>query len=1528
MIRKLSPLHEPAFEKDACGVGFLVHKKGHRSHSIVDRALLALERLEHRGASGREAESGDGAGILVQLPDRLFQREAAMGRIEHEGKPIPKLPAEGGYAVGLFMGSQDVQSSALAKLIFAMIARQEGLRLLGWRRVPTDNRELGSTARSVEPTMDHVFLAPSQEGVSEDAFERRLFVVRKRFQVAIKSSGIDDRQFFHIASLSSRTLVYKGMLTPRQVREYFGDLTDPKMESAIALFHSRFSTNTFPSWELAHPYRLIAHNGEINTLRGNVNWMRAREALLASPLFGADIEKILPIVHEGLSDSACLDSVLELLVRSGRSLAHAMLMLLPEAWEHNAALSPEVRAFYQFHACLIEPWDGPACVSFTDGIQIGAVLDRNGLRPGRYVVTDDDLIMLASESGVLDVAPEHVLERGRLMPGHMFLVDTREGRVIPDSEIKASMAAAAPYAVWLGQHLIPLASLPAGDEVPVLKPEELKRRLVAFGVSEEELRMVVAPMASQGEEPTYSMGNDAALAILSSQPRPLSDYFKQLFAQVTNPPLDAIREKIVTSLATAIGPEGNLLEARPESAHLVLCDTPFLNNEELARFRRIAHFGDGPFGVTVLDMVFPVDEGSEGLEPALSALFAKADNAIADGSKVLVLSDRAVSGSVAPIPALLAVAGLHNHLVREKRRTRVTLIVETGALREVHQAALLLGYGASAVNPYLILDTLPSLSARGFIPNSCDDEALRKNFLRAIEKGVVKVMSKMGISTVASYRGAQIFEAVGLGPELIDRYFTQTPSRIGGVGVRDVAAEALTHHRRAYESRKLPLLTTGGQLEWRQDGELHLFNPETVYKLQHATRTRKREVFRAYARAVDEQGERGCTLRSVLQIKKVRAPVPLEEVEPVEQILPRFATGAMSFGSISQEAHETLAIAMNRLGGRSNSGEGGEDSRRMQRDDNGDWRRSAIKQVASARFGVTSYYLTHADELQIKMAQGAKPGEGGQLPGHKVYPHIAAVRHSTPGVTLISPPPHHDIYSIEDLAQLIYDLRAANSRARISVKLVAEVGVGTVAAGVVKAKSDVVLIAGHDGGTGASPVTSIRHAGAPWELGLAETQQVLVKNGLRDRVVLQVDGQMKTPRDVLIGALLGAEEFGFATAPLVVMGCVMMRVCHLDTCPVGIATQNPTLRERFTGRAEHVVAFFRFIAEELRVMMAELGFRSMDELIGRVDLLQQRESHHPKASKVDLSGVLDSGHLVDGESRSALRSRRDGAARLMGQPVNERRLTAVEELLQNGAEPALFYREAVVIQASITNQDRALGTRLGHELTKRYGEEGLPEATIRVHLRGSAGQSLGAFAPKGLMIVCEGDANDYVGKGLSGAVLAVRPPKGTSFIAEKNVIVGNVALYGATSGRAFFCGRAGERFAVRNSGASAVVEGCGAHGCEYMTGGIVLVLGRTGRNFGAGMSGGVAYVLDSDGTFPTLCNPEMVSTSSPDEADMAQICTLLKEHVELTESALGQRLLSDGQAALSSKFVKVMPRTALGTQVTAKVSEVPHVAAE
>jgi glutamate synthase (NADPH/NADH) large chain len=1516
--RPLSGLYDPSFEHDACGVGFLAHLRGHASHDLVDRGLRALERMEHRGATGAEPNTGDGAGILIQIPHALFARECSLGHIDdpESGKPLAALPAAGGYAVGLVFSSPDPQAAALAKLIFAMVVRQEGQVLLGWRRVPTDNRSLGQTARSVEPVMDHVFLAPGPDTADAAAFERKLYVIRKRFQTTIRTSGIDDTKYFHVPSLSARTLTYKGMLTPPQVREYFPDLSDPRTESALALFHSRFSTNTFPSWELAHPYHLVAHNGEINTLRGNINWMRAREAMLSSPLFGDDLKKVLPVVREGLSDSACLDSVLELLVQSGRSLPHAVMMLVPEAWEHHDTMSAEKKAFYAYHSCLVEPWDGPACVTFTDGVQIGAVLDRNGLRPARYWVTADDYVILASEVGVLDVPPSQVIEKGRLQPGRMFLVNLAEQRIVSDEEIKHRIATEKPYQDWVHQHLIPIEALQPAETPPPHTGEALRTMQHAFGYTQEDIKVLMAPMALKGEEPIGSMGNDAALAVLSRRSRPLPDYFQQLFAQVTNPPLDAIREKLVTSVGTAIGPERNLLDPQPESCRMVLCESPFLDNAQMARFKALQRYDragrllassswrdDQPFYVTVLDMVFPANEGPDGLEPALKAMFAKADTAIANGAKVLVLSDRAVSKDLCPIPALLAVAGLQNHLVRERTRTRVTLIVETAEAREVHHFATLIGYGASAINPWLALESLSQLKDLGLAEPTVADEYLQAKYLKAVEKGVVKVMSKMGISTVASYRGAQIFEAVGLAKDLISRYFTNTPSRIGGIGINEIAREALLNHGRAYapvpqvERELLP----GGQYQWRRDGELHLFNPETVFTLQHATRSKRYEIFKQYTQAVDDQGREQATLRGLFTLRTgTRPAVPIDEVEPIESIVKRFASGAMSFGSISAEAHETLAIAMNRIGGRSNSGEGGEDPHRFTPDANGDWRRSAIKQVASGRFGVTSHYLVNADELQIKMAQGAKPGEGGQLPGNKVYPWIAKVRHSTPGVGLISPPPHHDIYSIEDLAQLIYDLRNANPRARISVKLVSEVGVGTVAAGVAKAKSDVILISGHDGGTGASPLTSLKHAGVPWELGLAETQQTLVANRLRDRVVVQVDGQMKTGRDVVVGALLGAEEFGFATAPLVVMGCVMMRVCHLDTCPVGIATQNPTLRAKFTGQAEHVVNFFQFVAQEVRELMAQLGFRTIQEMVGRADLLDVEPAlDHWKARGLDFSRILDTTHVFGAEGATP-----PVLHRTVSQQVDLGRVLDAELIAL--CEPALVRREKVTLTLPISNGHRSVGTMLGSEVSRRHGGQGLAHDTIDVSFHGSAGQSFGAFLPAGITLRLEGDANDYVGKGLSGGRVIVRPSPQAPFAAEANVIAGNVALYGATSGEAFIRGVVGERFAVRNSGAVAVVEGVGDHGCEYMTGGRVVVLGRTGRNFAAGMSGGVAYVLDEQGDFSQRCNLEMVLLEELDTEDERYVLELVERHRTVTGSPVAARLIEHWSTA-SARLVRVMP---------------------
>ena len=1498
-----APLSSAAHEHDACGVGFIAQLRGKRSHEVVAHGLTALEKLAHRAATGAEADTGDGAGVMIQIPDALVRAEMQLRGVF--------LPPPGRYAMGLFFGSPDAQACALAKMLFAMIVRQEGLQLLGWREVPTDNRHIGATARAVEPQMLHVFVGSSEKAPissdkesaarEQDALERKLYVVRKRYQTTIWQSGIDDRQYFHVPSLSSRTTVYKGMLMPEQVRGYFPDLRDPRTESALCMFHSRFSTNTFPSWELAHPYSMLAHNGEINTLRGNINWMRAREAMLASPLFGDDIEKLLPIAREGLSDSAVLDSVLELLVRGGRSLPHAMMMLIPEAWEGNPQMSKEKKAFYAYHGCMMEPWDGPAAVMFTDGKDIGAVLDRNGLRPSRYWITKDDLVIVASEVGVLDLPPDQIVKKGRLEPGKMFLVSLEEGRIVEDAEIKQRLCAERPYAEWLSEHLVELHELPPGEVIAPLAGELLRHTQAAFGYSAEDLKYVLHPMAETGQEALGSMGNDAALPALSDRPQSLYAYFQQLFAQVTNPPLDAIREELVTSVKTVIGPEGNLLAAEPDNCHLVMLDSPFLSGEEMAKLKGL---GVEDLPVRTLDMLFPATDAAAGLEPALQALFAKADDAITEGARVLVLSDRGQSAQLAPIPALLAVAGLHNHLVREKKRTGMTLLVETGDAREVHHFAALIGYGASAVCPWLALDSIAELCALGELPATLEVQKAQKQYLGAVKKGVVKVMSKMGISTINSYRGAQQFECVGLAKELIERYFTHTSSRLGGIGIKEVAGELLVHHGHAHAVRlpgKHLELAWGGQYQWRRDGEIHLFDPDTVFKLQHATRTGQRKVFSEYTARVNERA-RHATLRGSFDFRWADAPLPLEDVEPVESIVRRFATGAMSFGSIGAEAHETLAIAMNRIGGKSNSGEGGEDPARYVPLLDGTKRSSAIHQVASGRFGVTSEYLVNCTELQIKMAQGAKPGEGGQLPGNKVYPWIAKVRFATAGVGLISPPPHHDIYSIEDLAQLIHDLKCANPRARISVKLVAEVGVGTVAAGVAKAKSDVVLISGHDGGTGASPLTSLKHAGVPWELGLAEAQQTLVDNRLRDRIVVQVDGQLKTGRDVIVAALLGAEEFGFATAPLVVMGCVMMRVCHLDTCPVGIATQNPKLREKFTGRAEHVINFFRFIAEEVREHMARLGFRTMDELIGRADLLHARKDvDTAKTRGIDLTPLF---------ARST--RAHDVAARRVSEQDHglEGKL---DFTLIDAAERALERRERVALSYPISNVDRTAGTMLGSELTRRFGAAGLPDDTIDLTFHGSAGQSFGAFIPRGLTMRLEGDGNDYVGKGLSGGRIVVRPSRAATFIAEENIVIGNVALYGATSGEAFFRGIAGERFCVRNSGAHAVVEGVGDHGCEYMTGGQVVVLGGAGRNFAAGMSGGVAFVLaGAPGTpehkrFEANVNRELVRLSAVTEADdLAQLRVLVAKHFAATDSQVAGRLLADWDAALL-RFVRVMP---------------------
>ena len=1480
-------MYDPQHEHDSCGVGFVVQLKGRKSHSIVRDGIVALENLAHRGACGCEVNTGDGAGILIQVPDDFLRSVCAEQNIF--------LPHEGHYGTGLFFASHDRTAREYAMQIFATIAWDEGQHVLGWREVPTNNSALGASALAAEPLMYQVFVGREDSVPDQDAFERRLYIIRKLFEKRMERSGMDSSRTFYFPSLSSRTLVYKGMLMATQLEEYFPDLSDPRMKSALCMFHSRFSTNTFPSWRLAHPYRLISHNGEINTLRGNINWMRAREALFESPLFGKDIEKIIPIIDERGSDTACFDNALEMLMMTGRPIEHAMMMMIPEPWDGHESMSQEKKEFYEFHGCLMEPWDGPASIAFTDGRTIGAVLDRNGLRPSRYYVTKDDRVIMASEVGVLPIEPENVLHKGRLQPGRMFLINLEEGRIIDDAELKHKYASDKPYGEWLKRNLKSFDSFPDAEAADHLSAEELLEQQQAFGYTVEDLKYIIGPMSQKGEEAIGSMGTDTPLAVLSDKPQPLYNYFKQLFAQVTNPPLDAIREEIVTSVKTVIGPEGNLLDPHPESAHLIGLKTPFIDNSQLARFKAL---NNGDLRAAVLPMLFPAASGPDGLEPALEELCARADEAIDDGAKVLILTDRGVDRDRAPVPSLLAVAGLHNHLVREKKRTQIGLVVETGDAREAHHFALLLGYGAGAINPYLAIDSLAQMYEDGLLEGEMTREEAIALYLKAIKKGVVKIMSKMGISTIQSYRGAQIFEAIGLGRKLVERWFTHTVSRIGGIEIDAIAVDSLAHHRHAYPEREggIDELNWGGQYQWRRDGEYHLFNPETVFRLQHATRTGQFEIFRDYTKMVNEQSERLCTLRGLFEFKPDRQPVPIEEVEPAENLFKRFATGAMSFGSIGAEAHETLAIAMNRIGGRSNTGEGGEDRRRYTPDPNGDLRRSAIKQVASGRFGVTSEYLVNADELQIKMAQGAKPGEGGQLPGFKVYPWIAAVRHSTPGVGLISPPPHHDIYSIEDLAQLIHDLKNGNPRARISVKLVAEIGVGTVAAGVAKAKSDHVLISGHDGGTGASPLTSIKHAGIPWELGLAETQQTLVLNNLRDRIVVQTDGQMKTGRDVVIAALLGAEEFGFATAPLVVMGCVMMRVCHLDTCPVGIATQNPKLREKFEGRAEHVVNFFRFIAEEAREYMAQLGFMSLDEMIGRSDLLDMRHAiDHWKAKGLDLSAVLYRPEVGPEIATHCVTKQDHGLEKALDQ-----------ELLKLCA-PALEKGKTVDIELPIRNVNRTVGTILGSELTRKYGFNGLPDDTITIRFNGSAGQSFGAFVPSGITLWLEGDSNDYIGKGLSGGKIIVYPPKSSTFVPEENILIGNVALYGATSGSLFARGVAGERFAVRNSGAMAVVEGAGDHCCEYMTGGRVVVIGRTGRNFGAGMSGGIAFVYDADGDFKTRCNIEMVSLETLDEPeDLDLVRGLIERHLEYTGSTVAKGILGQWPA-IAAKFVKVMP---------------------
>ncbi len=1495
-------LYDPSTESDACGVGFVVHMKGQKSHAIVEKALQVLINLEHRGACGCEANTGDGAGILLQMPDTFLR------------KVVPfTLPAIGAYGAGLVFLPHDERDRDAIRQIFARVIAEEGQTLLGWRLVPSDNRDLGNSARATQPMFEQLFVGAARE-LSGLAFERKLYVIRKRVEHAVDKLKIANplsRRLFYVVSLSANTLIYKGMLTARQLGPMFPDLADPALVSAIGLVHQRFSTNTFPSWPLAHPYRFIAHNGEINTLRGNINWMRAREGLLQSDVFGPDLKKLLPVIREGGSDTATFDNVLELLVMAGRPLPHAILMMIPEPWQNHESMDPDRRAFYEYHSSLMEPWDGPASIAFTDGTVIGAVLDRNGLRPSRYYVTKDDMVVMASEVGVLDIKPEDVLVKERLHPGKIFLVDTAKGRIVDDEEIKTELAAEHPYAKWLEDNLVDIEDLPAARaEQP--EHETVFKRQQAFGYTQEDLRFLIAPMAEKGEEPIGSMGTDTSLAVLSDKPRLLYEYFKQLFAQVTNPPLDAIREELVTSMGSTIGPERNLLKAEPESCRQIEIKYPIIHNGHLAKLRHLPP--NSPFRSTTLSMLFDPEKNGEGLAAAMEALCRKASEAVAAGFDILILSDRGVGPRLAPIPSLLATAGVHHHLVREGTRTRCALVVESGDAREVHHVALLLGYGAGVVNTYVAFETIEDMVRQGMLAGVDRDRAIQ-HYIKALNKGVLKVMSKMGISTLQSYCGAQIFEAIGLKQDFIDKYFTHTMSRIGGIGIDVIANEAVLRHQRAFGRQpvKPQELEAGGEYQWRRDGEYHLFNPDTVFKLQHATRTGQYKIFKEYTRAVDTQNEHRATLRGLFRLKPAGPPVPIDEVEPVETIVRRFATGAMSYGSISQEAHETLAIAMNRLGGKSNTGEGGEDAERFLPMANGDSKRSAIKQVASGRFGVTSEYLVNADELQIKMAQGAKPGEGGQLPGHKVYPWIARTRHSTPGVGLISPPPHHDIYSIEDLAQLIFDLKNSNPQARISVKLVAEGGVGTVAAGVAKAHSDVVLISGHDGGTGASPLTSLKHAGLPWELGLAETQQVLVLNKLRDRIVVQTDGQMKTGRDVVIATLLGAEEYGFATAPLVVMGCIMMRVCHLNTCPVGIATQDPVLRAKFAGAPEFVENFFRFVAQEVRELMAELGFRRLDEMVGRADCLDVEPAvQHWKAKGLDLSPLLHQPSLPATVARRCVTRQEHGLG------------DALDNDLIRAARPSLKTGQPVELTAYIRNADRTVGTMLGSEVTRRYGGDGLPDDTIKIMFSGSAGQSFGAFVPRGMTLTLVGDANDGFGKGLSGGKLVVYPPARSTFRSEDNIIIGNVGFYGATSGEGYVRGIAGERFCVRNSGATVVVEGVGDHGCEYMTGGRVIVLGRTGRNFAAGMSGGVAYVFDRDGDFGKRCNREMVDLETiveGDELDFIQV-TIVK-HVTYTGSRYAEAILGDWEQ-LHRRFVKVMPREykrALAEQAKKKLRE-------
>jgi glutamate synthase (ferredoxin) len=1500
-------LWHPSHEKDACGVGFIAHLKGKRSHDIIQKTLTMNAQMDHRGASGSDPATGDGAGMLVQMPDKFLRKEMAKKGIE--------LPPEGEYGAGVVFLSPDPSEREAAMQVFEHVIREEGQKFIGWRTVPVKSEILGKTSGRYEPAIKQVFIGKSPDITDPADFERKLYVIRRRVAYWIrnnempnkytdvhgnKSNSFPGASYLYITNLSAGTMVYKGMLTPCQLSEYFPDFHDPDFESALALMHTRFSTNTFPSWSRAHPNRFIAHNGEINTVMGNANFMKARQALCQSPKYGDDINELFPVINEDGSDSARFDNALEFMHFGGYDLVHAVMMMIPEPWERHTMMDEDKKAFYEFHACMMEPWDGPASITFSNGTQIGAVLDRNGLRPSRYYVTEDDLVIMASEVGVIpDLDPLTVVEKGRLRPGRMFLVDMKEGRIVPDEEVKQRVYSAKPYKKWLDENRVFLKDLPAPKAPKDVEKDRILERQLAFGYTYEDLRMLLGPTASTGVQPIASMGNDTPLAVLSDKPKHLYQYFKQIFAQVTNPALDCIREELVTATETFIGSEGNLLDPGPHSCRMIRLDHPLLDNKQLAQLREVSLDG---FKATTLDALFPADQGGAGLEKAFDQLCSAADKAIADGYNILIISDRNVDAANAAMPTLLVMGGLHHHLVRSGTRTRVSIVLETGEAREVHHFSTLIGYGADAINPYMAFDTIHQMINDRMLDMDFDKAVY--NYLKGSIKGVVKTMAKMGISTVASYRGAQIFETIGLSTELVNKFFCGTSSRCEGSDIDQVAEEALIRHRDAFPDRHIEAeeraLDSGGMYQWRSDGEYHLFNPETIHLLQKAVRTGSYEVYKQYAKKVNDQCENLSTLRGLMKFRSKRKPVPIDEVESVEAITKRFKTGAMSYGSISQEAHETLAIAMNRIGGKSNTGEGGEDPERFKPLPNGDSKRSAIKQVASGRFGVTSEYLVNADEIQIKISQGAKPGEGGELPGSKVYPWVAKVRHSTPGVGLVSPPPHHDIYSIEDLAELIHDLKNANPRARINVKLVAEVGVGTIAAGVAKAHADVILIAGHDGGTGASPSSSIYNAGAPWELGLAETNQILLLNDLRSRVVLETDGQLKTGRDVAIAALLGAEEYGFATAPLVSVGCLMMRVCQKNTCPVGVATQDPKLRKNFAGKPEHVVNFMTFIAMELREIMAECGFRTINEMVGHVECLDTNEAtDHWKAKGVDLTTIFHKPDVGDEVGAYCQKEQDHG----LDAALDNTHLLKI-------CEPAIERGEMVRAELPIINVNRVVGTITGSEVTRKHGGEGLPDGTIHLKFKGSAGQSLGAFCPRGMTFELEGDANDYVGKGLSGARIIIYPPAGSKFKAEDNILIGNVAFYGATTGEAYINGIAGERFCVRNSGVKTVVEGIGDHGCEYMTGGQAIVLGETGRNFAAGMSGGIAYVYDIDGRFEQRLNKEMVNLYRLIEcgdADIANVKAEIEKHVELTGSARGRFLLDHWDAELP-KFFKVFPR--------------------